>query len=96
MHKNAIQPMRLPPSRVASPQAGPLLRRTRAHLPVVCALSDTDFATFVAHALVASSLTSEPGSAKHYTNAAQGCTNSERSLNSGELNGRSRPCSCSR
>ena len=33
-------------SRVASPQAGPLLRRTRAHLAVVRALPDADFAGF--------------------------------------------------
>ena len=33
--------------RGASPRAGPLLRRTRAHLAVVCALSEANFATFV-------------------------------------------------
>ena len=33
-------------SRVGYPQVGPLLRRARAHLPVVRALPDTDFAGF--------------------------------------------------
>src|SRR6476469_6125752 len=33
-------------SRVASPQAGPLLRRARAHLVPVRALPDADFASF--------------------------------------------------
>ena len=41
-------------SRVASPQAGPLLRRTRAHLAVVRALPDADFAGFpTGHGLLA-------------------------------------------
>ncbi len=33
--------------RVASPRAGPLLHRTRAHLASVCASSEANFATFV-------------------------------------------------
>jgi hypothetical protein len=47
VRKNAIPPMRFTSRcRVASPQAGPLLRRTRAHLVPVRALPEADFADF--------------------------------------------------